>query len=220
MAIEFPALPYGLNDLEPYVSKETLQFHYGKHHEHYVTTLNHLIKNTPYNDMKLEEIILESVDKEGEDQKIFNNAAQSWNHSFLWNCMAKGSRNKPSSDFIGQIKNSFGTLEEFQEQFKTMAVEKFGSGWIWLVKDQDEKLSICSLSDAGNPLTKGQVPLLTCDVWEHAYYLDYKNEREKYVENFLQIVNWPFVETNFDKNKVYRSQKMRRGLEHTYQAPF
>ena len=186
-----PPLPYAKNALEPTISAETLEYHYGKHHQAYVTNLNNLIKGTEFENSPLEEIIVKS------SGGIFNNAAQVWNHTFYWNCLTPNGSGAPSGELATAIDNTFGSFEEFKKQFSQKAVTTFGSGWAWLVKNQDGSLSIESTSNADTPMTKGQKALLTCDVWEHAYYVDYRNARPKYVEEFWKLVNWDFVAANF-----------------------
>lgn len=196
MAIELPPLPYKLDALEPYMSKKTLSFHYNKHHKHYVDTVNELIEGTALEGANLEDILWESVDHQG---PIFNNAAQAWNHTFFWNCMTE-KKSKPSTELKRTLAKTFGTWEDFQIEFQTQAKELFGSGWTWLVKDRSGKLVIKSMSNAGNPLAEiGETPLLTCDVWEHAYYLDTQNDRKKFLDNFWHVVDWEFVEANLEK---------------------
>jgi len=185
-----PALPYEKNALEPHISKETIEFHYGKHHQTYVTNLNNLIKGTEFADSSLEDIVKKS------SGGIFNNAAQVWNHTFYWNGLSpKGSR-QPTGQLADAINSTFGSFEKFKEEFTKTAVTTFGSGWAWLVKNADDSLVLVSTSNAGNPMTSGQTPLLTCDVWEHAYYIDYRNVRPKYLEAFWNLVNWDFVAKN------------------------
>ena len=186
-----PPLPYAKNALEPTISAETLEYHYGKHHQAYVTNLNNLIKGTEFENSPLEEIIVKS------SGGIFNNAAQVWNHTFYWNCLTPNSSGAPSGELATAIDNTFSSFEEFKKQFSQKAVTTFGSGWAWLVKKQDGSISIESTSNADTPMTKGQKALLTCDVWEHAYYVDYRNARPKYVEEFWKLVNWDFVAANF-----------------------
>jgi len=196
MAIELPNLPYSTNALEPQISRQTLEFHYGKHHKHYVETLNELIQGTSLDRKNLEEIMSSTV---GKKQKLYNNAAQTWNHTFFWNCMVTSGR-KPSTELTKTIEKNFGSFDDFKNEFATEAKDLFGSGWTWLVKDKRGKLKIRSLGNAGNPLAEfGDTPLLTCDVWEHAYYLDYKNERPKFLEHFWKIINWEFVEANLEQ---------------------
>lgn len=183
-------LPYRLEALEPIISRETLEYHYGKHHQAYVTNLNKLIIDTEFKDMALEEIIMKS------SGGIFNNAAQVFNHSFYWNCLAPNAGGEPKGKLADEIKQAFGSFAAFKEKFSQTAATTFGSGWAWLVKDKAGKLEIVSTSNAGNPLTDGKKPLLTCDVWEHAYYIDYRNARPKYIEKYWDLINWDFVASN------------------------
>jgi Fe-Mn family superoxide dismutase len=178
-----------MDALEPYISRETLEYHYGKHHKAYVDNLNNLIAGTEFENLSLEEILLKA------QGPIFNNAAQVWNHTFYWNCMKPHGGGEPDGKLADAIRRDFGSFEAFKEAFSKAAVSLFGSGWAWLVKSGD-KLEIVQTSNAGNPMTSGQKPLLTCDVWEHAYYIDYRNARAKYVENFWNLVNWDFVAHN------------------------
>ncbi len=190
MSFELPALPYEMDALQPHISRETLEYHYGKHHQAYVTKLNGLIENTEFANMSLEDIIKKS------SGGLFNNAAQTWNHTFYWNCLSPNGGGEPSGELADAIKQSFGSLESFIEQFSNTAATTFGSGWAWLVKNRDGNLEIISTSNAGNPMTEDKTPLLTCDVWEHAYYVDYRNARPKYIEAFWNLVNWNFVTEN------------------------
>ncbi|NLT19575.1 MAG: superoxide dismutase [Fe], partial [Syntrophomonadaceae bacterium] len=187
MEHKLPSLPFEQDALEPIISKETLEYHYGKHHQAYVTNLNKLIAGTEFENMSLEEIILKS------SGGIFNNAAQVFNHTFYWNCLAPKAGGEPAGKLAEAINQTFGSFVAFKDKFTQTAVGTFGSGWAWLVKDKDGKLEIVSTSNAGNPLTDGKKPLLTCDVWEHAYYIDYRNARATYVEKFWDLVNWDFV---------------------------
>ena len=187
MSVELPALPYAMDALEPVISKETLEFHYGKHHQAYVTKLNDAIKGTDLENVDLEEIVKTS------EGGIFNNAAQVWNHTFYWNCMAPNAGGEPTGKIAEAINESFGSFEAFKEQFSQAAATLFGSGWAWLVKNTEGKLDITQEVNAGNPMTSGLKPLLTCDVWEHAYYVDYRNARPTYIESFWKLVNWEFV---------------------------
>ena len=189
MTFELPPLPYAMNALEPHISQQTLEFHYGKHHNAYVTKLNGLVPGTKFEDMSLEDIIMKS------DGGIFNNAAQTWNHSFYWNSMSPNGGGEPSDALAAALIEHFGSVESFKEQFTNAALTCFGSGWAWLVT-QGNKLEIVSTSNAGNPMTDNKKPLLTCDVWEHAYYLDTQNNRGGYVSNFWQVVNWDFAAEN------------------------
>ncbi|MEO5332906.1 MAG: superoxide dismutase [Fe] [Magnetococcus sp. YQC-5] len=190
MSFELPALPYARNALEPHLSAETLEFHHSKHHQTYVTNLNKLIDGTPHQGRSLEEIILNS------SGGLFNNAAQVWNHTFYWNCLTPGGGGAPTGQLADAIHAKFGSFESFKEKFSNTAVGTFGSGWGWLVKNPDGSLDLMSTSNAGTPMTEGKIALLTCDVWEHAYYVDYRNMRPKYVEAFWNLVNWTFVARN------------------------
>ncbi|HWP00483.1 MAG TPA: Fe-Mn family superoxide dismutase [Methylococcus sp.] len=192
MIHELPPLPYTKDALEPHLSAETLDFHYGKHQQAYVTNLNNLIPGTEYEHLALEEII-----RKAPTGAIFNNAAQVWNHTFYWNSLSPKGGGQPSGRLAEAITRTFGSLAKFKEEFTRCAVGTFGSGWAWLVKNPDGTLGIVSTSNAGCPLTAGRTPLLTCDVWEHAYYIDYRNARPKYVEAFWNLVNWNFAARNF-----------------------
>ncbi|HDL89319.1 MAG TPA: superoxide dismutase [Fe] [Thermodesulforhabdus norvegica] len=191
MTHELPALPYAGNALEPYISAETLEFHHGKHHATYVTKLNGLIPGTEFENATLEEIITKSA-----AGPIFNNAAQIWNHSFYWNCLGPNSGGEPTGPLADAINAAFGSFDAFKAEMTDKSVNLFGSGWSWLVKDNAGNLSIVQTSNAGCPLTDGLTPLLTCDVWEHAYYIDCRNARPKYMENFWNLLNWDFVASN------------------------
>lgn len=195
MTHELPALPYGKEALEPYISANTLSFHHGKHHQAYVTNLNNLLKDHPLADASLEEVILQSSGK-ADMVGIFNNAAQVWNHTFYWQCMKPNGGGMPSDSFKAKLTEAFGSFEKFCEEFKQAAVTQFGSGWAWLVVDQNRNLKILKTGNADLPMAHDCVALLTCDVWEHAYYLDYQNRRPDYVDTFLKhLVNWDFVES-------------------------
>jgi Fe-Mn family superoxide dismutase len=195
MAFELPPLPYPKDALEPHMSAKTFDFHHGKHHQAYVTNLNNLVKDTPFAKQSLEDIIRATA-KDDTKVGIFNNAAQVWNHSFFWQCMKPKGGGKPSGDLAQAIEKSFGGLDKFKEEFKNAAVTQFGSGWAWLVRDGNQ-LKITKTPNAVNPLAQGQTALLTCDVWEHAYYLDYQNRRPDFVQTFLDmLVNWDFVTKN------------------------
>ena len=187
MAIELPALPYDRTALEPHISGETIDFHYGKHHQAYVTNLNNMIAGTEFADMSLEEIIRKS------QGGMFNNAAQVWNHTFYWNCLKPNGGGEPSGKLADAITKAFGSFAAFKEQFTATAIGTFGSGWAWLVQRPDGSLALVSTPNAATPLTGTDTALLTCDVWEHAYYIDYRNARAKYVEAFWNLVNWDFV---------------------------
>lgn len=188
---ELPALPYALDALAPVISKETLEYHYGKHHLAYVNNLNNLTKDTEFATMSLEDVIMKS------SGGIFNNSAQVWNHTFYWNCMTPKSAGEPSGALLEAINKKFGSFDEFKKQFSQSAVSNFGSGWTWLVKNASGELEIMNTGNADLPMKHGKKALLTCDVWEHAYYIDYRNLRPKYVENFWSLVNWDFVAKNF-----------------------
>ncbi|ABQ57169.1 TPA: superoxide dismutase [Fe] [Legionella pneumophila] len=190
MTFTLPQLPYALDALAPHVSKETLEYHYGKHHNTYVTNLNKLIPGTEFESMTLEEIIMKA--KGG----IFNNAAQVWNHTFYWHSMSPNGGGEPKGRLAEAINKSFGSFAAFKEQFSQTAATTFGSGWAWLVQDQSGALKIISTSNAGTPMTEGLNALLTCDVWEHAYYIDYRNRRPDYIEAFWSLVNWDFASSN------------------------
>jgi len=198
MAFDLPALPYPKNALEPHTSAQTLDFHHGRHHQAYVTNLNNLVKDTPLASQSLEELIKGSY-KEDSKVGIFNNAAQVWNHTFFWNCMKPGGGGAASGHVASAIDRDLGGLAKFKDDFKAAAVGQFGSGWAWLVADGGE-LKITRTPNAVNPLAEGQMALLTCDVWEHAYYLDFQNRRPDFVQAFLDhLVNWDFVAQNLAK---------------------
>ncbi len=186
-----PDLNYAKNALEPHISAETLEFHYGKHHQTYVTNLNNLIVGTEFETLSLEEIVKKS------SGGIFNNAAQVWNHTFYWNGLKPNGGGEPSGALAEAINRDFGSFATFKEKFTQTAITTFGSGWAWLVKKPDGTLALESTSNAATPLTGANKPLLTCDVWEHAYYVDYRNMRPKYAEAFWNLVNWDFVASNF-----------------------
>lgn len=190
MTFTLPELPYAMDALAPKISKETLEYHYGKHHQAYVTNLNKLIPGTEFENMKLEDIIMKS--KGG----VFNNAAQVWNHTFYWHCLSPKGGNEPQGKIAEAINKHFGSFASFKEQFTQAAIGTFGSGWAWLVQDNSGALKIVSTSNAGTPMTEGLNALLTCDVWEHAYYIDYRNARPEYLNAFWDLVNWEFAESN------------------------
>ncbi len=201
MLIDFMKLPYKMGGLEPYISKETLHFHHDKHYAKYVETTRRLVVGAPYEKMSLQSIVLASSRKGDEkSQTIFNNAAQALNHAFYWNCLTENPHEKPGDSFSKVLHKSFGSLEQFEKLFTESALNCFGSGWTWLTISKGRSLSIISTQGADNPLIFGLKPLLCCDVWEHAYYLDYKNDREKYLKNFFKVLNWKFVEQNFYKS--------------------
>jgi Fe-Mn family superoxide dismutase len=195
MAFELPALPYSKDALLPQMSPETLEIHHGKHHKAYVDNLNKLVPGTEFENMTLEQIIMKS------NGGTFNNAAQVWNHTFFWNCMKPKGGGEPSGDLLAQINSSFGSFNDFKTKFADTSVKQFGSGWGWLVKSKAGKLEIVSTSNAANPMTDGHQPLLTCDVWEHAYYIDYRNRRADFLTAFWNLVNWDFVAQNLAKAK-------------------
>lgn len=192
MEHKLPELPYAKDALAPTISAETLEYHYGKHHNTYVVNLNKLIPGTEFENLSLEEIVKKS------SGGIFNNAAQVWNHTFYWHCLSPKGGGEPSGALADAINKSFGSFASFKEKFSATAIGTFGSGWGWLVKNNDGSLSLESTSNAGTPLKDGKQALLTCDVWEHAYYIDYRNARPNYVEAFWKLVNWDFVSQNFN----------------------
>lgn len=186
MQHQLPHLPFAIDSLNPYISQETLEYHYGKHHQTYVNNLNNLIKGTEFESMSLEDIIKKS------NGGIFNNAAQVWNHTFYWNSL-NPKKTEPQGNLLAAIIKKYETIEKFKEEFTKASIATFGSGWCWLVKKSDNSLDIVSTSNAQTPLTTDAKPLLTCDVWEHAYYIDYRNARPKYLEAFWNIANWDFA---------------------------
>jgi Fe-Mn family superoxide dismutase len=193
MAHTLPDLPFAKNALEPHMSAETLEYHHDKHHQAYVTNLNNLIPGTEYETMSLEDII-----KKAPAGGIYNNAAQVWNHTFFWNCLSPNGGGAPNGPLMDAINKKWGSFEDFKKAFQTSAVGNFGSGWTWLVKKADGSVDIVNMGAAGTPLTTGDKALLTVDVWEHAYYIDYRNLRPKFVETFLtSLANWRFAESNF-----------------------
>jgi Fe-Mn family superoxide dismutase len=195
MAFELPPLPYDQSALEPHISAKTLEFHHGKHHNTYVTTLNGLVKDTPHESQDLETIIKETFG-DASKSKIFNNGAQVWNHTFFWNCMKPAGGGAPTGDVASAIDASFGSLDKFKEEFKDACVTQFGSGWGWLAVDNG-KVTVMKTPNAENPMAHGKTALLTCDVWEHAYYLDYQNRRPDFVQAFMDnLINWDFVAQN------------------------
>ena len=191
MAFELPALPYAINALEPHISQETLEFHHGKHHNTYVVKLNGLVEGTELAEKSLEEIIKTSTGG------VFNNAAQIWNHTFYWHCLSPNAGGQPTGEVADAIAKSFGSFEEFKAKFTDSAINNFGSSWTWLVKKADGSLDIVNTSNAATPLTEeGVTPLLTVDLWEHAYYIDFRNVRPDYMAAFWALVNWEFVAKN------------------------
>lgn len=191
MEHKLPELPYALDALAPTISKETLEFHYGKHHQTYVTNLNNLIKGTEFENASLEEIVKKS------SGGIFNNAAQVWNHTFYWFGLSPNGGGEPTGALAEAINAKWGSFDEFKKAFNAVAAGTFGSGWAWLVKAADGSLELVSTSNAATPLTGDKTPLLTCDVWEHAYYIDYRNSRPNYLEGFWKLVNWDVVAKHF-----------------------
>jgi superoxide dismutase, Fe-Mn family len=191
MAFELPRLSYRLNALIPHISEETLEYHYGKHHMAYVNNLNGLLPGTEFEKADLETIIKKA------EGGIFNNAAQVWNHTFYFESFSKNGKRKPEGKLADVIIKTFGSFDSFKEQFTKAAVTLFGSGWAWLVKNEDGDLQIIQESNAGNPMRKGLKPLLTCDVWEHAYYIDYRNRRPDYLKSFWEIIDWDIISKRF-----------------------
>ncbi|MDX9940674.1 MAG: superoxide dismutase [Bacteroidales bacterium] len=189
MTHELPKLPFDHKALEPVISAKTIEFHYGKHHQAYVNNLNKLLPGSPFEQASLEEIIRKA------EGGIFNNGAQVWNHTFYWEGLSPDGGGEPKGKLMEAIEESFGSFAKFKEEFSQAAATLFGSGWAWLVKNEDGKLAITKESNAGNPLRSGKTPLLTCDVWEHAYYLDYQNRRPDYIESFWKLVSWNKVES-------------------------
>ncbi|MBI5399584.1 superoxide dismutase [Fe] [Candidatus Saganbacteria bacterium] len=190
MEHKLPDLPFAKDALAPLISQETIDFHYGKHHAAYVANLNKLISGTEFAPLTLEEIIKKAAGG------IYNNAAQIWNHTFYWNCLSAKGGGEPTGRLADEIKKNFGSLAQFKEKFTSVATTFFGSGWTWLIKNNDGTLVVEGMNNAGNPLKDGRQAILTCDVWEHAYYIDYRNARAAYVEAFWKLVNWKFAEIN------------------------
>lgn len=194
MAFELPPLPYAKDALAPHISAETLEFHYGKHHKAYVDKLNTLVPGTEFEGKSLEEVIKSS------SGPVFNNAAQIWNHTFYWHCLSPNGGGAPTGEVAEQINKAFGSFEKFKEDFTNSAINNFGSSWTWLVKKADGSVAIVNTSNAGTPLTDASVtPILTIDLWEHAYYIDYRNARPTYIGAFWSLVNWEFVNANYAK---------------------
>lgn len=192
MSIELPKLPYEMDALQPHISKETLEFHYGKHHATYVKKLNAMVEGKPEEKMPLEEIIKTS------SGGVFNNAAQIWNHTFYWNCLSPNAGGEPTGAMKEAIDKNFGSFEKFKEEFTNASVTLFGSGWSWLAKDSSGKLSIEQTSNADLPMKHDKKALMTCDVWEHAYYIDYRNKRPDYLSAYWNLLNWDFVQKNLE----------------------
>lgn len=190
MPFQLPSLPYSKDALAPFLTSETLDYHYGKHHQAYVNKLNDLVKGTEWEAATLEDIMKKT------DGGVFNNAAQIWNHTFYWNTLSTKENMGIPSKLEDMIKKDFGSLEKLEEEFKTAGATQFGSGWAWLVQAADGKLAVRKTPNAENPITKGENPLLTCDVWEHAYYIDFRNARPKYIDAFYNRINWEFAASN------------------------
>jgi len=209
MAIVLPKLPYDLDALEPHMSKQTLDFHYGKHHKTYVDKANKLLEDSELKDAPLEEIVMRA------SGTLFNNAAQVWNHNFFWNCLAPAPA-KPDKAVQAALSKAFGSFDAFMDQFSENAVSLFGSGWTWLVRDSDGSLEIVKTSNAASPLTDHRQPLLVCDVWEHAYYIDHRNDRLRYLQNYWQLVNWDFVAANFGDAPAPRRGRATRATRATH----
>ena len=203
--ITLPELPYAMDALAPHVSKETLEFHYGKHHKSYVETLNKLIAGTEFENQPLEDIVRKS------SAKIFNNAAQVWNHTFYWHSMAPSAGGEPDGVLAEALTKKWGTFETFKLEFGKVAADTFGSGWVWLVQNPAGELELKSTSNAQTPLTTADKPLLTCDVWEHAYYIDYRNKRPDYVGAFWNVVNWKFAAENMGKGAADKAGLRKAG---------
>ena len=191
-AFQLPVLAYPMDGLEPHLSRETMEYHYGKHHDKYIKTLNQMLSGTANAELSLEELMNTA------DGKLYNNAAQVWNHNFYWNCLSPAGGGEPQGLLAEAIKKHFGSFHVFKGTFYQAAMAHFGSGWLWLVQNEKGKLQIQSTANAVNPLRKKQLPLLTCDLWEHAYYIDYRHDRANYIDAFWNIVNWDFVEQQFD----------------------
>jgi len=191
MAHTLPELPYAMDALEPHISRETLEYHYGKHHNAYVVNLNGMLEGTELAGATLEDVIRKS------SGPVFNNAAQVWNHTFYWNCLSPNGGGAPAGDLAKAIDSAYGSFDAFKAEFSDKSVKLFGSGWAWLVKKPDGSVAIIQTSNAETPVQGEDIALLTCDVWEHAYYIDYRNARPKYVEAFWNLVNWDFVASNF-----------------------
>ncbi len=191
MKHQLPKLPYDLNDLDPFVSEEQLDFHYNKHHAAYFNNLNKLIDGKKEEEMSLRELV------EGYQGPIFNNAAQAWNHTFFWHCLSPSGGGAPKGELLMAINRDFGSFDEFKKKFSDSAVALFGSGWAWLAKDRSGKLEIMPLSNADTPIKHGKEPILTLDVWEHAYYIDYRNRRADFTQKFWEVTNWHFVQDKF-----------------------
>lgn len=206
MPFKLPPLPYDKKALEPHISAQTLEFHHGKHHQAYVNKLNELIAGSPLENKQLEEIIMETANDEAK-KPIFNNAAQVWNHTFFWYSLKpQNGGGKPSGELAKKIEADFGSYDKFREEFSNAAATQFGSGWAWLVADKSGKLKIVKTGNAETPITKGDIPLTTLDVWEHAYYLDYQNRRPDFIKVFLDsLLNWEFAQENLSRKEIFKA---------------
>ncbi len=197
MKHSLPDLPYAMDALEPLMSRETLSLHHGKHQATYVEKLNGLIEGTEFSDAALSDIVTNA------SGGIFNNGAQAWNHAFFWNCLRPDGGGDPQGDLASAIERDFGSADALRKEFSNQLTTLFGSGWVWLAKDSDGKLSIEARSNAGNPLSDGKLPVLTCDMWEHAYYVDYRNQKKDYIDAFWQLVNWDFAAGNLERDEPF-----------------
>lgn len=208
MSFTLPKLPYPNDALKPFLTPETFEYHYGKHHKTYIDKLNTLINDTEFSNMTLEEIMRKS--KAAQKNPIFNNAAQGWNHTFFWHCLTPKDKSSLSAcpSVEKAINADFGSFEAFKQKFVDGGINQFGSGWVWLVQGSDKKLKICSTGNAENPMTNGDKPILVCDVWEHAYYIDYRNDRKKFLEETVNYINWKFVEENLRHEGVAEMGKL------------
>jgi Fe-Mn family superoxide dismutase len=215
MTIEYTKLPIEADSLEPFISKRTMEIHYEKHYKKYLDNTNRLISGTHYESLSAEEILLRSHNT---DSEIYNNAAQVWNHEFFWKCLRANC--KPSSRLNLALQKDFGGMDEFQEKFNEAAAKLFGSGWTWLTRDGNNNLVIRAMSNAENPMVHGEVPILACDVWEHAYYLDYQNQRVKYLKSFWSVVNWDFVAGNLSRDLPPYARELRPRNELTTAEDF
>jgi Fe-Mn family superoxide dismutase len=195
MAFTLPELPYSKDGLAPVISAETIEYHYGKHHQAYVNNLNNIVPGTKYEKMSLEEVV-KATHGQASEKKVFNNAAQVWNHTFYWNCMAPKAGGEPTGNVKAAIDKAFGNFGDFKKKFNEAAAAQFGSGWAWVVKNADGTLAIETTGNAETPFAAGKTVVLTLDVWEHAYYIDYRNARPKFIEEFWKLVNWSFVNKN------------------------
>jgi Fe-Mn family superoxide dismutase len=201
-----PPLPYEIDALEPFLSTETLECHYNKHHKGYIQKLNELVAGTRHEGMTLQELVVHAP-----EGPVYNNAAQAWNHEFYWHSLNPDGSDTPDAAIGKAIRQSFGTVDEFRQAFEKVCLAMFGSGWVWLVKNADGGIGIRALGNAGNPLRDGQHPLLACDLWEHAYYIDYRNQRAKYLQAFWELVNWEFVAENWSRQTPF-TQEARQGM--------